>query len=197
LFGPAPAYCKLSFLVLLLGGDEGEDDIVGRHDDAPPILKKPNISLLSFYHCNWKTRHNHFHSYSEVKVKEERRPTVTEMANQRGMHQRASGWRLYHLSSQLEDVMEDVMDVHSRLSKFQKSMIPTKRQKDNPFSDELRTINELFEGNLQRCKLVHDQTDEARESMMKVLEHKARAIDIISKHHKRRPVKHPIPTLSL
>ena len=38
-------------------------------------------------------------------VAEERRPTVNELANQRGVVQKSSGWKLYHLAAQLEEIV--------------------------------------------------------------------------------------------
>ena len=59
----------------------------------------------------------------------------------------------------------------------------------DPLAEELRAVNEFFEGNLQRCKLTRDQMDEAKDAMLKLLEHKAKAKDIIAKHHKKRSAK--------
>ena len=42
---------------------------------------------------------NHFLEYSNVKAKEERRPTVNELPNQRAITQKASSWKLFHLSA--------------------------------------------------------------------------------------------------
>ena len=38
-------------------------------------------------------------------IVEERRPTVNELANQKGIHQKASGWKIYHLAAQLEEMV--------------------------------------------------------------------------------------------
>ena len=69
------------FRFYLKGGDEGEYDPSHR-GQSRAVLKKPKISLLSFYHCNWKTRINHFQTYAEIKVKEEKKASVSELANQ-------------------------------------------------------------------------------------------------------------------
>ena len=68
-------------LSLHSGGDEGDYDPTHR-GEARAVLKKPKVSLLSSYHCNWESKTNHFTSYSEIKVKEEKKPTVIELANQ-------------------------------------------------------------------------------------------------------------------
>ena len=38
------------------------------------------------------------------------------------------------------------------------------------------------QGNMQRCKLVMDQVTEARETMMKVLEHKDKVLKLLNKN---------------
>lgn len=65
------------------------------------------IVMLFFkgYRQNWKAANNHFQRYSDVKPREERRPTVMDLANQAHVGQKANGWRIYHLSSQMEDLV--------------------------------------------------------------------------------------------
>ena len=36
---------------------------------------------------------------------DERRPTVNELSNQKGVVQKASGWKLYHMAAQIEDLV--------------------------------------------------------------------------------------------
>lgn len=43
---------------------------------------------------------------------EERRPTVNELANQKGASQKASGWKLYHMAAQMEDLVS-CLPLHS------------------------------------------------------------------------------------
>jgi len=40
-----------------------------------------------------------------ISLIEERRPTVNELSNQKGITQKASGWKLYHMAAQLEDLV--------------------------------------------------------------------------------------------
>lgn len=68
-------------------------------------LKRPNISLLSSYRYSWKSRNNHFLRHSDVKPKDERRPSVNELASQRHIYQRLNGWKVHHLSAQMEDLV--------------------------------------------------------------------------------------------
>ena len=36
---------------------------------------------------------------------DERRPTVNELSNQKGVVQKATGWKLYHMAAQIEDLV--------------------------------------------------------------------------------------------
>ena len=49
------------------------------------------------YRHTWKSRHNHFLRYSDVRVKDDRRPTVNELANTTNVLQKINGWKIYHL----------------------------------------------------------------------------------------------------
>lgn len=58
----------------------------------------------------WKnrlsTRLNHYRRPSDVRPREERRPTVNEIAQQDQVLQKVNGWKIYHLTSQMEDLVE-------------------------------------------------------------------------------------------
>ncbi|CDQ90925.1 unnamed protein product [Oncorhynchus mykiss] len=70
-------------------------------------------------------------------------------------------------------------DVYSRLTSLQEGLIPKKRA---GVDDELHRINELIQGNIQRCKLVMDQVTEARDTMMKVLDHKDKVLKLLNQN---------------
>lgn len=150
---------------------------------------RPNISLLNFYNISWKPKHNHFLRYTDVKPKEERRPTVNELSNQRGVSQKASGWKLYHMAAQLEDLTELEKTLFSKVSTIQSSVAPRGPSKNNIMDDSEGVLHELTQGNIQRCKLIMDQLEEARTSMLKVLDHKQKIFEIINKHMSKRPIK--------
>lgn len=63
------------------------------------------MSLLSSYRHTWKSRHHHFLRYSDVKAKDERRPTIHDIANQKHVLHKVNGWKVYHLSTQMEDLV--------------------------------------------------------------------------------------------
>lgn len=49
------------------------------------------------------------------------------------------------------------------------------------YSSDLISLSSS-QGNMQRCKLVIDQITEAREAMMKVLDHKERVLKLLNKN---------------
>lgn len=73
-------------------------------------IKKPrSCSLLNSYKQSWKPTNNHFQRYSDVKPREERRPTVVDLANQAHVLQKVNGWKIYHLTSQMEDLVSKIL----------------------------------------------------------------------------------------
>lgn len=71
------------------------------------VVKRPRVSLMSSYRQTWKARHHHFVRYSDVKLKDERRPTVSDLANQKHVMQKIHGWKIYHLSAQIDEMVTD------------------------------------------------------------------------------------------
>lgn len=51
-------------------------------------------------------RAHHYKRPSDVKPREERRPSVNEIAQQKHVLQKVNGWKVYHLTSQMEDFAE-------------------------------------------------------------------------------------------
>ncbi|GFT56579.1 histone deacetylase complex subunit SAP130-A [Nephila pilipes] len=184
-------------------GDENNFDskvrIKEEHDEEKTkyvtFYKRPSMSLLSSYRQTWKARLNHFARYSDVKPKEEKKPTVNELANQKGILQQANGWKVYHLSAQMEEVIELEETVYSRLShllEFVEKDPKAHRNRNISNSDEDRIINkltDLIKGNLQRSKIVQEQVAESKSQAIKVLDHKTNVIEMVNKYISRRPLK--------
>lgn len=76
----------------------------GASSAATRAVNKPR-SLLVSYNQTWKAAHNHFQRYSDVKPREERRPTVIDLANQPHVMQKVKGWKIYHMTAQIEDMV--------------------------------------------------------------------------------------------
>uniref|UniRef100_A0A8C2CMJ5 Sin3A-associated protein a n=1 Tax=Cyprinus carpio TaxID=7962 RepID=A0A8C2CMJ5_CYPCA len=144
-----------------------------------PVRPRPPLTLLRQYRNPWKAAYHHFQRYSDIRVKEEKKGSLQDMASQRGVACRAQGWKVHLCAAQLLQLTNLEHDVYSRLTTLQEGLIPKKRAGAD---DDLHRINELIQGNMQRCKLVMDQVAEARDTMMKVLDHKDRVLKLLNKN---------------
>ncbi|XP_064792270.1 histone deacetylase complex subunit SAP130-like [Oncorhynchus masou masou] len=143
-----------------------------------PVRPRPPVTLLRHYRNPWKAAYHHFQRYSDIRIKEEEE-SLQEVANQRGVARRAQGWKMHLCVAQLRQLSNLEHDVYSRLTSLQEGLIPKKRA---GVDDELHRINELIQGNIQRCKLVMDQVTEARDTMMKVLDHKDKVLKLLNQN---------------
>lgn len=84
--------------------------IIISDENEEKCLPKKTMSLLNGYRHPWKSRNNHFLRYSDLRPKEERKPTLSELANQKHALQKLNGWKIYHLNSQMEDMVSAVFD---------------------------------------------------------------------------------------
>ncbi|KAK1796772.1 hypothetical protein P4O66_009787 [Electrophorus voltai] len=144
-----------------------------------PVRPKPPITLLRHYRNPWKAAYHHFQRYSDIRVKEEKKSSLQDVASQRGVACRVQGWKVHLCAAQLMQLTSLERDVYSRLTTLQEGLIPKKKPGGD---DDLHRIDELIQGNMQRCKLVMDQVTEARDTMMKVLDHKDRVLKLLNKN---------------
>lgn len=91
------------------------------------LITKVLLLLLIYYlfffkDPSWKNRHNcrlnHYRRPSDVRPREERRPTVAEIAQQKYVLQRLHGWKIYQLTAQMEDLAELEKQVNIYLKLF-------------------------------------------------------------------------------
>ncbi|EPQ03847.1 Histone deacetylase complex subunit SAP130 [Myotis brandtii] len=138
------------------------------HIGASHLPRVPPITLLRHYRNPRKAAYHHFQRYSDVQVKEEKKAMLQEIASQKGVSCRAQGWKVHLCAAQLLQRTNLEHDVYERLTTLQEGIIPKKKAATD---EDLHRIDELIQGNMQRCKLVMDQISEARDSMLKVLDH--------------------------
>lgn len=144
-----------------------------------PTKVRPPVTLLRQYRNPWKAAYHHFQRYSDIRVKEDKKGTLQDVANQKGVVCRAQGWKIHLCAAQLMQLTNLEHDAYDRLTSLQEGLIPKKK---GGADDELHRINELIQGNMQRCKLVMDQITEARDAMLKVLDHKERVMKLLNKN---------------
>lgn len=91
--------------------DAVADMIVENHAESTSakkkdiVLKKPQASLLQTYNMNMKNNNNHFMRYSDVRAREERRPSVMDLANLPRIAQRVNGWKTHMIASELSEIV--------------------------------------------------------------------------------------------
>ncbi|XP_064093286.1 histone deacetylase complex subunit SAP130-A-like isoform X2 [Macrobrachium nipponense] len=155
------------------------------------ITNRPSMSLLNSFRQTWKPRHNHFIRHTDVKPKDEKRMTVNEIANQKMALQRVNGWKVVHLSGQVDDLVdlegEVVERFHMLLTSLEKRTHPRKPYKD--FEKDVNRLSELVKANIQRSKIIKDQMIEARSQMHKLFDHKGKIVDIMTKYSCKRSVR--------
>ncbi|XP_077867143.1 uncharacterized protein LOC100370716 [Saccoglossus kowalevskii] len=149
-------------------------------------LKRPYKNLLEMYRQSWNPAVHHFHRYADVKVKD-KKSTIQDIASQKGIVQKANGWKIQHIASQIDDLTTLEQEVFDKMKEI-KEGLGSRPCKLVP-EDEMVQISELVQGNIQRSQLAMEQMSEARHSMLKVFEHKSKVVSILNKHASKRNSK--------
>lgn len=162
--------------------------VAGNKENANPVdfvIRRPrNCALLNTYKPTHKLANNHFHRYTDVKPREERRATVIDLANQPNVQGKINGWKIYHLRSQMEDLNESEVFSLGRLETMLQDL-----EKDKEKHSEIERVTELLKGNIQRSKIITDGINEAQNQLMKIFEHKPHVSDIITRCASKRNFK--------
>ncbi|XP_003427527.1 histone deacetylase complex subunit SAP130 isoform X2 [Nasonia vitripennis] len=153
------------------------------------VRSKPTPSLIG---QSWKNRFghvrlNHYKRPSDVKPREERRPTVNEIAQQKHVLQKVNGWKVFHLTSQMDDLAELEKSVHDKL-KSTLTMLESQQVKNRP-DDSLERTNELIKGNMQRSSLISEGMHEARVQLTAIFQHKTYVADLLQRCGNKRAQK--------
>ncbi|XP_022913567.1 histone deacetylase complex subunit SAP130 [Onthophagus taurus] len=148
------------------------------------LRKSTSASLLNSYRHPWKTTQNHFLRYSDVRPKEERKPSIVDLANQCKVMDKVNGWKVHHLTTQMLDLAEQGDSVYSQLEELLKS---TDLKGD--VDSDVDRVNELIKGNLQRIKVINEGMVEAKSTLMKIFDHKVHVTDIINRCASKRNFK--------
>ncbi|KAH8334849.1 hypothetical protein KR074_003317 [Drosophila pseudoananassae] len=162
--------------------------VAGNKENANPVdfvIRRPrNCALLNTYKPTHKLATNHFHRYTDVKPREERRATVIDLANQPNVREKINGWKIYHLRTQMEDLNESEMVSLGQLETMLQAL-----EKDKDKHSDIERVSELLKGNIQRSKIITDGINEAQNQLMKIFEHKPHVSDIISRCASKRNFK--------
>ena len=69
-------------------------------------------------------------------LQDERRPTVNELANQKFVLQKINGWKIYHLSAGMEDIVDMENELSDKLEDF--------AQRIEDAASKIRTFSIIF-----------------------------------------------------
>ena len=89
--------------------------------------------------------------HSDVRPREDPRSTVNELAAQKHIRQKINGWKIYHLTSQMGDVIDMENELTSRLANLQKKL---EKNAVHEVTKDVGKIQELIKANLQRSKVI-------------------------------------------
>lgn len=147
------------------------------------MLKRRCVSIFGGYKVNPKAAHNHFQKYSDVKARDERKPSLQEIASERSITQRATGWKIHHVAAQLDELKSCEEEVLMKMYEFRERL--PKYKPDHKRHDDMAMLHELLQGNIQRSQLVIEQLGETKKTTVKILDHKSGIMDILQKNSKR------------
>lgn len=159
------------------------------HPTPVTVRTRPTPSLLG---SSWKNRSggrlHHYRRPSDVRPREERRPTVAELAQQKHVLQKLNGWKVYHLTAQMEDIAELEKQVHEKL-KTTLTILESQQTIKSRQDDGLERVNELIKGNMQRSSLISEGMNEARTQLIAIFQHKGPITDILQRCGNKRAQK--------
>ncbi|XP_012257247.1 histone deacetylase complex subunit SAP130 isoform X2 [Athalia rosae] len=154
-----------------------------------PVRSRPTPSLLgSSWKNRWDGRLHHYRRPSDVRPREERRPTVAELAQQKHVLQKLNGWKVYHLTTQMEDLADLEKQVHEKL-KSTLAMLESQQGGRGRQEEALERANELIKGNMQRSSLISEGMNEARTQLVAIFQHKGHVTEILQRCGNKRTHK--------
>ncbi|XP_014598513.1 PREDICTED: histone deacetylase complex subunit SAP130 [Polistes canadensis] len=168
---------------------------VQRDMKSPPIhlipitgrIRPPSL-LGSSWTNRWSGRLHHYRRPSEVRPREERRPSVAELAQQKHVLQKLNGWKVYHITAQMDDIAELENQVYEKL-KTTLTLLESQQTIKSKQDDGLERINELIKGNMQRSSFISDGMNEARAQLISIFQHKEPITDILQRCGNKRAQK--------
>lgn len=160
--------------------------------------KKPRPSILTSYNIPWKSLQYHFLRYTDVKQKQDKKLTLSELSNE-GL-QKKNGWKVQHLVTHIEDTDEREAEAFRRLREvsenFEKcddilheninlvglTYLSSTRNHFDPQIQLYDKLNDLIRGNLQRSKLFQDHINEAKQLLIKLTNDHKERVGRLTKH---------------
>ncbi|XP_033216137.1 histone deacetylase complex subunit SAP130-A [Belonocnema kinseyi] len=166
--------------------EKKQSSLLRQESEQTPVRTRPTPSLLgSSWKNRWNGRLHHYRRPSDVRPKEERRPTVAELAQGKNVIQKLNGWKIYHLTAQMENLAEMEKQVHDKL----KSTLAILEAEQSVKDDGLERTNELIKGNMQRSSLISEGMNEARSQLVTIFQHQGHVRGILERNANKRSQK--------
>ncbi|CAH1645419.1 unnamed protein product [Spodoptera littoralis] len=152
--------------------------------DVPAAIKGPLLS--SSYVCGWRSTALHFTRPSDVRRREPRTRDIVSIASQKHVLTSAEGWKVHHLTAQMDDLMSLESDVGEQLAGLLRALETASGRAISALEPHSHTILELLKGNIQRSKIVCEGIQEAREDILRVFTHRNFVSDILTRQADKR-----------
>ncbi|CAH0701126.1 unnamed protein product [Spodoptera exigua] len=154
----------------------------------PPVsFNPPKRPLLSSsYVCGWRSTALHFTRPSDVRRREPRARDIVAIASQKHVLTSAEGWKVHHLTAQMDDLMSLESDVGEQLAGLLRALETASGRAISALQPHSHTILELLKGNIQRSKIVCEGIQEAREDILRVFTHRNFVSDILTRQADKR-----------
>ncbi|XP_026324989.1 histone deacetylase complex subunit SAP130 [Hyposmocoma kahamanoa] len=161
-------------------------------EEPPPTppsveVKPPKRPLLSSsYVCGWRGTAMHFTRPSDVRRREPRAKDILQIASQKHVLTSAEGWKVHHLTAQMDDLVSLEADVGAQLSTLLKQLENLGSRAQTALQPHTHTLLELLKGNIQRSKIVCEGIHEARDDLLRVFTHRTFVSDILTRQADKR-----------
>lgn len=146
-------------------------------------LRRSPYPINGVYKLRHQVAQNHFRRYADVKHKAALPMSVYDLANDKTSLHRASGWKLHHFNSQLEEVgkveteglllMEEIRGNLDELMQDSACLLD---------GEALSSTRELMQGNIDRCNRVKCHLESTATNMFMVLDQKSQVGDVLDKY---------------
>ncbi|XP_075973719.1 sin3A-associated protein 130 isoform X4 [Anticarsia gemmatalis] len=149
-----------------------------------PPPKRPLLS--SSYVCGWRSTALHFTRPADVRRREPRPRDIVAIASQKHVLTSAEGWKVHHLTAQMDDLMSLESDVGEQLAGLLRALETASGRALSALQPHSHTLLELLKGNIQRSKIVCEGIQEAREDILRVFTHRTFVSDILTRQADKR-----------
>jgi hypothetical protein len=154
-------------------------------------LRQSQWPINGLYRMHQRAAHNHFKRHADIKHIEPEKVTAAGIANSKTAAARASGWKIYRLDPQIEEMLQVERNILEMMQKVDESISNLSQCASCTTSaDVLSGFREIVQGNVARSSRIMSHLETARTKMVKLLEHKPAVMDLL---HKYSSPKHPSP----